>query len=77
MIINFCLNLAAKSSSACKDLRYESTTGTGILVLPSVRTLRDYKNYIRPTRGFNPEVINELAKKNLKSKDTSPYSLMK
>ena len=62
MIIKFCLNLAAKSSSAYKDLQYDSTTGTGILVLPSLRTLRDYKNYIRPTRGFNPEVINELAK---------------
>ena len=63
MIIKFCLNLAAKSSSAYKDLQYDSTTGTGILVLPSLRTLRDYKNYIRPTRGFNPEVINEKAKK--------------
>ena len=75
MIITFCLNLAAKSSSAYKDLRYDNTTGTGIIVLPSLRTLRDYKNYIRPTRGFNPEVINELAKTGfhfLKSKDTSP-----
>ena len=62
MIVKFCLNLAAKSSSAYKDLRYDRTTGTGILVLPSLRTLRDYKNYIRPTRGSNPEVINELAK---------------
>ena len=41
MIIKFCLNLAAKSSSAYKDLQYDSTTGTGILVLPSLRTLRD------------------------------------
>ena len=62
MIIKFCLNLATKSSLAYKDLRYDSTAGTGILVLPSLRILRDYKNYIRPTRGFNPEVINELAK---------------
>ena len=62
MIIKFCLNLAAKSSSAYKDLRYGSTTVTGIVFLPSLRRLRDYKNYIRPTRGFNPEVINELAK---------------
>ena len=62
MIIKFCLNLAAKSSLAYKDLRYDSTAGTDILVLPSLRILRDYKNYIRPTRGFNPEVINELAK---------------
>ena len=66
IITKFCLNLAAKSSSSYKDLTYDlwydSTTGTGILVLPSLRTLRDYKNYIRPTRGFNPEVINDLAK---------------
>ena len=62
MIVKFCLNLAAKSSSSYKDLRYGRTTGTGILVLPSLRTLRDYKNYVRPRRGSNPEVINELAK---------------
>ena len=37
--------------------------GTGVLVLPILRTLRDYKNYIRPTRGFNPNIVNELVKK--------------
>ena len=63
MIIKFCLNLAAKSSSSYSDLRYDSKTGSGILVLPSLRTLRDYKNYIRPTRGFNHKIINELAEK--------------
>ena len=46
MILKFCLNLAAKSSSAYKDLRYDNKTGTGVLVLPSRRTLRDYKNYM-------------------------------
>jgi len=30
------------------------------LVLPCRRTLRDYKNAIRPSTGFNPEVIQEL-----------------
>ena len=65
MIIKFCLNLAAKSSSAHKDLRYYNKTGTGVLVLPSLRTLRDYKNYIRPARGFNPDIVNELAKKSI------------
>ena len=63
MIIKFCLSLAAKSSSAYSDLRYDSKNDTGVLVLPSLRTLRDYKNYIRPQRGFNPEVIDELRKK--------------
>ena len=76
MIIKFCLNLAAKSSSAYKDLQYDSTTGTGILVLPSLRTLRDYKNYIRPTRGFNPEVINELAKKTVSFSEIKRYVTM-
>ena len=38
-------------------------TGSGILVLPSLRTLRDYKNYTHPTRGFNPAIINDLQKK--------------
>ena len=60
MFIKYCLNLAAKSSSAYSDLRYDSKTGNGILVLPSLRTLRDY---IHPNRGFNPAVINNLAKK--------------
>ena len=63
MIIKFCLNLAAKSSSAYKDLRYDNKTGTGVLDLPSLRTLPNYKNYIRPIWGFNPDIINELGKK--------------
>ena len=69
MVIKFCLALAAKSSSSYSDLRYDSKTGSGILVLPSLRTLRDYKNYIRPRRGFNPDVINDLSKK---TKEFSP-----
>ena len=73
MIIKFCLNLAAKSSSAYKDLRYDNTTGSGILVLPSLRTLRHYKNFIRPTRGFNPEVISELAKKTVSFSEIERY----
>ena len=30
MIIKFCLNLAAKSSSAYSDLRFDSKTGSGV-----------------------------------------------
>ena len=63
MIIKYCLSLAAKSSSAYSDLRYNSRTGSGVLILLSLRTLRDYKNYIRPKRGFNNEVVDELNKK--------------
>ena len=56
MIIKFCLALAAKSPSAYEEIRFDRAKGTGILVLPSRRTLRDYKNYIRPERGFNSKV---------------------
>ena len=44
-------------------MRYDSATGSGVLVLPSLRTLRDYRNYIKPTRGFNPDVIKDLKQK--------------
>ncbi len=60
MIIRYCLALAAKSSSAYDDIRFDSNNGTGFTMLPSRRRLRDYKNYIRPTQGFNKDVINEL-----------------
>ena len=64
MIIKFCLSLAAKSPSTYSDLRFDARkNNSGFLILPSLRTLRDYKNYIRPQRGFNPEVVNELAKR--------------
>ena len=38
-----------------------------------MRTLRDYKNYIRPTRGFNPEVLNKLAKKTISFSEIERY----
>ena len=63
MIIKYCLNLAAKSTAGYSELRYDSATGSGGLVLPSLRALRDYKNYIKPTRGFNPDVIKDLKQK--------------
>ena len=55
MIIRYCLSIAAKSPSAYKELQE-------VLVLPSLRTLRDYKNYIRPKTGFSPDIIEELKK---------------
>lgn len=55
MIIRFCLSLSMKSASAYDELR-----DSKVLTLPSRRTLRDYKNAIRPSVGFNPEVIQEL-----------------
>ena len=52
--------MASKSPSAYDDLRYDDKTDTGFLILPSRRRLRDYKNYIRPQRGFNPDIVQEL-----------------
>ena len=55
MVIRFCLSLQAKSPSCYEELR-----NSGVLALPSRRTLRDYRNYITPKVGFDPEVIQEL-----------------
>ena len=55
MLIRFCLSLATKSGSAYDELR-----NSNVLVLPSRRTLRDQRNAIKPTFGFNPKVIAEL-----------------
>ena len=55
MIIRFCLSLAAKSPSCYEELR-----DSKLLILPSQRRLKDYRNAIRPQRGFNYEVIEEL-----------------
>ena len=42
---------------------YDSTTGSGLLALLRLTILRCYKDYIKPTTGFNPDVINDLGKK--------------
>ena len=54
MIIRFCQSLATKSGSAYDELR-----NSNVLVLPSRTTLRDYRNTIKPTVGFNSKVIPE------------------
>ena len=61
MVIRYCLGLVAKSLAAYDHIRYEEKKNhTGFLNLPSRRRLRDYRNYIRPQRDFNCEVISEL-----------------
>ena len=55
MIIRFCLSLASKSTSCYKELR-----NSGVLILPSQRRLKDYRNAIRPKRGFQKEVLDVL-----------------
>ena len=55
MIIRFCLSLAAKSPSCYEELR-----NSKVLVLPSQRRLKDYRNAIKPHTGFREEVIEVL-----------------
>lgn len=55
MIIRLRLSLVAESPSC-----YEELHNTGVLVLPSQRRLKDYRNAIKPKRGFQKEVIDEL-----------------
>ena len=55
MIIRYCLSLATKSPACYEELRKSN-----ILVLPSQRTLKDYRNCIRPKAGFQEEVLEEL-----------------
>ena len=52
MIIRFCLSLAAKSSSCYEELR-----NSGLLVLPSQRTLRDYRNFVKRKPGYKKDKI--------------------
>ena len=63
MVIRYCLALQAKSGAPYSEIRYDEKTGTGFVVLPRQRRLRDYKNYIHPKQGFNHEIINELKNK--------------
>lgn len=49
-IIKYCLSIAAKSPAAYDQLRLDKD-GAGVLVLPSQRTLRNYRNYIKPQNG--------------------------
>ena len=47
----------------CKrEPAYDKLMSSNVLTLPSCRTLRDYKNAIKPHAGFNPTVIQELIK---------------
>ena len=49
------MSLHAKSPAAYKELRE-----SGVLVLPSEKTLRDYRNFFKPRAGFHPDNIERL-----------------
>ena len=76
MIIKFCLAIAAKSPTAYEEIRLNQQKGSGILILPSQRTLRDYRNYIGLQRGFNPEVVNEVTSKTQDFTDMERFTIL-
>ena len=55
LIIKWCLFLQHQSSGA-----YETLRDSGLLKLPSQRTLRDYSHHIRACVGFSTEVDLQL-----------------
>ena len=58
MIIRFFFSIHNKSSSAYEEFRDAlSRKNGGILTLPCKKSLRDYKNWIRPKFGFNYDVF--------------------
>ena len=63
MIIRYCLSLASKLAAVCDEIWHDANKGTGFVILLSMWELRDYKNYIKPQRGFNQEIIQELRSK--------------
>ena len=56
-LIKWCLHLKFKSSSA-----YHALRSTGVLTLPSERTLRDYTHWIKGEAGFQASVNRQLIK---------------
>ena len=70
MIIRFCLPLAAKSPC------YEELRNSGVLVLPSQRRLKDYRNAIKPGRGFQRGVIDVLKEETNSRFDVQRYVIL-
>lgn len=57
MMIKWCMNLRMLSSSCYNALR-----STGVLTLPSERTLRDYTHIVKAKPGLQPDVDEQLIK---------------
>jgi len=62
------INLKMMSNSA-----YHSMRTSGMLVLPSERTLRDYANAIKGGEGFSIDVIHQLFDEARNGQNEIPY----
>ena len=67
LMIRLCLSLKLKSPAAYRTLR-----DSGLLVLPSERTLRDYTHYIKSGPGYHLEVEKMLST-SAHLEDSPPY----
>ena len=70
-VIRFCLSIHAKSPAAYRELR-----DSGVLVLPSERTLRDYRNFFKPRAGFHPDNIERLRNQTSQYFDIQRYVVL-
>jgi hypothetical protein len=70
-LIRFCLSLHSKSPSAYREL-----ASSGVLVLPSERTLRDYRNFFKPKPGFNEEKVTQLQDQTSQLFDVQRYVVL-
>ena len=57
MMVRWCLHLKFISSSA-----YDASRSSGVIILPSERTLRDYNNWMPAKPGFTADVDRQLIK---------------
>jgi len=55
LFVRWCLNIMLTSGKT-----YDIIRDSGLISLPSRRTLRDYTHWMKLTPGFNAEVINHL-----------------
>ena len=70
-IIKWCLHLKFKSSSA-----YDALRSTGVLTLPSERTLRDYTHWMKGQVGFSSSLNQELIKEANVNEEKDKYVVL-
>ena len=70
-IIKWCLHLKFLSSGA-----YHAMRSSGLFLLPSERTLRDYTHFVKGRPGFSPEVNDLLVKEANINADKDRYVVL-
>ena len=71
MMVRFALHIHLRSPSTYKALRE-----SGVMKLPSERTLRDYSNVFHPSPGFKKETFEDLRHQASKLQGTGKYVVL-